>query len=198
MYTISYGLYILTAQENGIDNGCIINTAVQVTTKPNRITIAVNKQNLTHDMVLHTGNFNLSMLSVDTPFEVIQYFGMQSGRDNAKFATPNLLPHSNNGLCYISSYTNAFLSAKVVSSTDLGTHTLFFADVTDGELLSEVPSLTYEEYQTRIKPKPQSTQTSKGWRCRVCGYEFTEEYLPEDFICPICKHGVDDFERIEA
>lgn len=196
MYNISYGLYILTAQENGSDNGCIINTTVQVTSKPNRITVAVNQQNLTHDMILHTGNFNLSMLTTETPFEVIQHFGMQSGKNATKFATPNLLPRSENGLCYIPSYTNAFLSAKVISSTDLGTHTLFLADVTDGELLSREPSLTYAEYQARIKPKPQPTATGTGWRCRICGYEFTGDTLPDDFICPICKHGADDFERI--
>lgn len=196
MYNISYGLYILTAQEHGSDNGCIINTAIQVTTKPNRITITVNKQNLTHDMVLHTGSFNLSMLSIDTPFEVIQHFGMQSGKDTAKFGTPNLLPRSENGLCYIPSYTNAFLSAKVVSSTDLGTHTLFLADVTDGAVLSSEASLTYAEYQNHIKPKPQPAAADKGWRCRVCGYEFTGDILPDDFVCPICKHGIDDFERI--
>ncbi len=198
MHHISYGLYILTAQEHGMDNGCIINTAVQVTSSPNRITIAVNKQALTHDMILHTGRFNLSVLSATVPFEVIQHFGMQSGRETAKFATPNALPRSENGLCYIPSDTNAFLSGKVVSSMDLGSHTLFLADVTDGELLSSEASLTYAEYQNHIKPKPQSSAAATGWRCTVCNYEFSGDILPEDFICPICKHGPDAFVRISA
>lgn len=198
MHNISYGLYILTTNENGVDNGCIINTAVQVTTTPNRIAIAVNKQNLTHDMVLHTGKFNLSILSSDTLFEVIQHFGMQSGRNVAKFGSPNLLPRSENDLCYIPSCTNAFLSAEIVSSTDLGTHTLFLADVTDGAVLSQESSLTYADYQTRIKPKPQTTTVKQGWRCKVCGYEYENDKLPDDFICPLCKHGSDDFEPIQA
>ena len=200
MYNISYGLYLLSACEDGKDNACVINTAIQVTTKPNRITITVNKENLTHDMVMRTGLFNLSFLTTETPFEVIQHFGMQSGRDAAKFGTPNMLPRSENNLCYIPTYTNAFLSGKVISTIDLGTHTMFLADVTDGEVLSKEPSLTYADYQARIKPRPAKSGDApkKGFRCKVCGYEYEGELLPEDFICPLCKHGVDDFEPIQA
>lgn len=193
MYQLTYGLFVLTAREGDKDNGCIVNTVTQVTTTPNRITVAVNKQNLTHDMILSTGLLNASILSVDAPFAVYQHFGFQSGKTVNKF--PGEFTRSENGLIYIPAAACAYLSGKVVTATDLGTHTLFLCDVTDAKMLTDAQPVTYAWYQEHIKPKPQPTQ-AKGWRCKVCGYVYESEELPADFICPLCKHGADDFERI--
>ena len=193
MYAVSYGLYLLTAREGAKDNGCVINTLQQVTSSPNRVSITVNKQNYTHGMIERTGVFNVSMLTVDTPFEVFRHFGFQSGRDAEKFAGEPL--RAENGVAYVGGVTNAYLSGKVVQSIDLGTHTMFLADVTGGEVLSGGESVTYAYYQKNIKPRPASAP-AKGWRCRICGYIYEGETLPPDFICPICKHGAADFEKI--
>lgn len=197
MFKISYGLFVLTAQEKGFDNGCIINTAIQVTSTPNRISITVNKQNKTHDMVRATGVFNISMLSEDADFEIFKHFGFQSGKNVDKFENYGPKEKSENGLYYITKGTNAYLSGKVVQEVDLGSHTLFIADVTAGEVLSEVPSVTYTYYQEHIKPKPEAPKTGKTvWICKVCGYVYEGEELPADFICPLCKHGAEDFEKV--
>lgn len=200
MYKLSYGLFVLTAQENGKDNGCIINTAVQVTTEPNRISIAVNKGNHTHDMLLRTSKFTVSIISRDADFELFKHFGFQSGRDTDKFAGYEKCRPSSNGTMIVLDGTNAYISATVIDTMDLGTHTLFIADVTDGEILSDTPSATYEYYQSDIKPQPKPAEekpTGKTvWRCTVCGYEYEGEVLPEDFICPWCKHPASDFEKV--
>jgi len=195
MYNISYGLYILSANRDGKDNACVVNTPVQVTTTPNRITIAVNKTNFTHDMIMDTGLFNLSVISQDAPFELFTHFGFQSGRDADKLGGWVFSKRSENGLLYLTSCVNAFISGKVISATDLGTHTLFLADVTDGDVLSDAESMTYAYYQKYVKESAKPAK-SGGWRCRVCGYVHEGEDLPADFICPICKHGADDFEKI--
>lgn len=191
MFTLSYGLFVLTAREDGKDNGCIINTAQQITDLPKRITITVNKQNLTHDMVLRTGVFNLSVLSQEATFWVFQHYGFQSGRDVDKFAG---LPveRTENGLAYVEGCTNAVICGKVISTVDCGTHTLFIADVTDAKMLSDEKSATYQYYFDHIKPKPEPKV--KGWVCKICGYVYEGEELPADFICPWCKHGAEDFE----
>lgn len=194
MYKLGCGLYVLSAREGEKDNGCITNTAMQVTASPNRITIAVNKQNLTHDMVLKTGVFNLSVLSEAAPFALFERFGFQSGRTADKFSGI-LATRSENGVLYLPEQTSAFLSGKVLTATDLGTHTLFLAEVTDGEVLSALAPATYAYYQSSIKPKPQATP-KKGYRCKICGYIYEGEPLPPDFICPVCKHGAEDFEKI--
>ena len=193
---ISYGLYVVTADEYK-DNGCITNPACQVTTTPNRITLAVNKANLTHDMIAHTGRFNVSMLSEEAPFAYFTRFGFQSGRSADKFDGFGEVARSENGLYYITKGTNAFVSAQVCQSIDLGTHTLFIADVTESAVLSDVPSMTYAYYHANVKPKAQKPKKTV-WRCKICGYEYEGEDLPADFVCPICKHGAADFERIEA
>ncbi len=190
LFSIPYGLFILTARDGGKDNGCIINTVEQVTDTPLRITVVVNKQNLTHDMIANTGVFNVSVLSEASRFGTYQHWGFQSGREADKLAEISFC-RSENGLVYIAEETNAFISAKVVSSVDLGTHTLFVADVTDAQLLSEEPSVTYSFYQSNIKPKPQ--EKKKGFVCVVCGYIYEGETLPDDFICPWCKHPASDF-----
>ncbi len=196
MHNIGYGLYILTAKENEKQNGCIINTLIQLTSTPNRVSIAVNKQNYTHDMILRTGKFNVSLLTENTPFDVFKNFGFQSGHDCDKFADFKNYKEAANGINYITDYTNSYLSATVESTIDLGTHTLFIALVDDGEVLSKETSLTYAYYHKNIKPRPEKT-SKKGWRCKICGYIYEGETLPDDFVCPICKHGAEDFERIE-
>ena len=196
MYKLTYGLFVLTARDGDKDNGCIINTASQVTTNPNRITIAVNKQNYTHDIIKKTGGFNVSILSENSKFATYQNFGFQSGRETDKFEKFTF-ERSDNGIVYIPEETNAFLSAKVVSEMDLGTHTLFLADVTDGQVLSDDNSVTYNYYQKNIKPAPKKEKVKKtGWICTICGYIYEGENLPEDFVCPVCKHGAIDFKPL--
>lgn len=195
MFKLGYGLYVLTAKDEK-DNGCIINTAMQVTTTPNRISITVNKQNYTHDMIVRTGLFNISVISEAADFKLFQHFGFQSGRDADKFTGYADKAQSANGLCYVTGGTNAYISGKVLQSVDLGTHTMFIADVTDGEILSDVTSVTYDYYQKNIKPKPEQKTSVKGYRCTICGYIYEGDPLPEDFVCPICKHGASDFEKI--
>ncbi len=198
LFKLSYGLFVLTAKDGGKDNGCIINTVTQLTDTPKRITIAVNKANYTHDMIQKTGVFNVSVLSEDVPFKIFQQFGFQSGRDADKFAGMATQTRSANGLRYLDEYTNAFISAKVISAEDYGTHTLFVADITEAKVLSAEPSVTYAYYFEHIKPKPQPTaETKKGWVCKICGYVYEGEDLPADFICPLCKHGAEDFEPLK-
>ena len=195
MYNISYGLYVLSACQDGRDNACIVNTPVQVTTTPNRIVMAVNKANLTHDMIRDTGVFNLSVISKDAPFELFKHFGFQSGRDADKFAGWRLVKRAENGVLYLTGCVNAYISGRVVSAEDIGTHTLFLCDVTDCDVLGEAESMTYAYYQSSVKQTPPPAAKT-GWRCRVCGYIYEGDELPADFVCPICKHGADDFERI--
>ena len=191
MFKISYGLYVLTAKDGEKSNGCIINTLEQVTTTPNKVTIAVNKSNYTHDMILKTGRFNASILSEKADFDTFKHFGFQSGRDVDKFSNyPAEI--SENGIPYITKGTNGFISAEVISTVDLGTHTLFVANVTDGKVLSDDSSATYDYYHKHIKEAPQ--KKSKGWVCKICGYVYEGDELPDDFVCPLCKHGAADFE----
>lgn len=192
MYNLTYGLFILTAKDGGKDNGCVVNTVTQVTSEPNRITVAVNKSNFTHDMIMKTKTFNVSVLAENSKFETYKHWGFQSGHDTDK-AESISFKRSANGLIYLAEETNAFISASVVSTVDLGTHTLFIADVTDCEILSDVPSVTYGFYQKNIKPKPAAQEKKKGFICTICGYIYEGETLPPDFICPICKHPASDF-----
>jgi len=193
LFKLSYGLFVLTAKQDGKDNGCIINTAMQITDTPKRIQIAVNKGNYTHDMIAATGEFNVSVLSQDAVFWVFQHYGFQSGRDVDKFAN---LPEARtpNGIRYVEGCTNAVISGKVFQSIDCGTHTLFLADVTDAKVLSDEPSMTYQYYFDHVKPKPQPAEKAK-WVCKICNYVYEGEELPPDFICPWCKHGAEDFEK---
>lgn len=192
MFKLTYGLFVLTAREGEKDNGCIINTAVQVTTEPNRITIAVNKKNYTHDMIQRTGIFNVSILTEESKFDTYKHWGFQSGAQTDKLEGMTC-PRAENGVIYIAGETNAYLSAKVVSSTDLGTHTLFLVDVTGGEVLSDAESITYSYYQKYVKTAPKDAEKKKGFICSVCGYIYEGDTLPEDFICPWCKHPASDF-----
>ena len=197
LYNLTYGVYFLSANENGKDNACIINTAVQVANNPTRISIAVIKGTCTHDMIAATGACNLSPLNTDAPFSLFRHFGMQSGRDMDKFADFTDVARSENGLYYLTRYAGAFLSLKITESHDLGSHTLFIGELVDGEVVEKGENCTYGYYQTVIKanaPKPASTKS--GWRCKVCGHVYEGETLPADYICPLCKHGAEDFEKI--
>lgn len=199
MFKLTYGLFVLTARQDEKDNGCIINTAGQVTAVPNRISIAVNKANYTHDMIKATGKFNVSILSEEAKFSTFQRFGFQSGKDVNKFEGYDQVKRSENGIYYVTEGTNGFISATVENTMDLGSHTLFIAAVDDMDVLSEVPSTTYNFYQSNIKPKPAAPAVKTGktiWRCRICGYEYEGEELPADFVCPICKHPTSDFEKV--
>ena len=197
----SYGLFMLSARDGAKDNGCIVNTAMQLTSNPQRISIAVNKSNYTHDMILKTGVFNVSVLSEDVSMDVFKRFGFQSGRTAEKFEGCEGLQRSANGLYYLTGCTNAVLSGKVIQSIDCGSHPLFIADVTESKVLSDEPSVTYAYYFAHIKPKPlpaaMTEEPKKGWICKICGYVYEGDDLPVDFICPICKHGVADFVRQE-
>lgn len=198
MFKLSYGLFILTASDGTKDNGCIINTASQVTSEPNRITIAVNKNNYTNECIQKTGKFNVSILSEDATFDLFKHFGFQSGKTVDKFADFTDTAKSANGLPYVIRGTNAFISAKVVDKVELETHTLFIAEVTECRVLTDVPSATYTYYFAHIKPKPQPAEKKKtGWVCKICGYVYEGEVLPPDFICPICKHPASDFEKLQ-
>ena len=203
MYKLSYGLFVCTAVKGEKKNGCIINTAIQVASDPNRISIAVNKANYTHDMRKETGRCNISVLSPEAKLDTFEHFGCQSGRDVDKFAADypdTAYAIADHGIPFIKEGTNAYFSLKVEKEVDLGSHTLFICEPEFMTVLSTASSCTYEFYQNNIKPKPEAVGTTpKGetiWRCRICGYEYVGEDLPDDFICPICKHGKEDFEKI--
>lgn len=194
LFKITYGLYVLIAKENDFDNGCIINTFSQVTNNPNRVAVVVNKTNKTADMIRKTGVFNVSILSETATFDVFKNFGFQSGNEVNKFVEFKEVKRSKNGLLYLSEHSNAYISGKVVETVDLGTHYMFVADFEDAQILNDEKSMTYEDYHTRVKPKPENKV--KGYRCVICGYIYEGDPLPDNFVCPLCKHGPDDFEKI--
>ena len=198
IYNLTYGLFVLTARSGEKDNGCIINTAGQVTSSPNRISITVNKDNLTHDMVMERGKFNISILSEKASFDIFKHFGFQSGKTTDKFQGYSASKRSENGIYYITEGTNAYISASVEQTIDLGSHTMFIAAVEDMEVLADEPSASYAYYQSSIKPQPEAkpSQGKTAWRCTVCGYIYEGEELPPDFICPLCKHPASDFEKV--
>lgn len=200
LFNIQYGLFVITTKDGDRDNGCISNTVAQVTAQPNRISVALNKGNFTTELIQRSKRFTASILSERADFELFKHFGFQSGRDVNKFADFSDCRRVSNGTFAITRGTNAFLSADVEQAIDLGTHILFIGLVTEMETLSDVPSATYNYYQANIKPKPQPAgQTADGktiWRCSICGYEYVGEELPDDFICPICKHPASDFVKV--
>lgn len=194
LFKLSYGLFVLTAKDGEKDNGCIINTMQQLADNPLRISVTVNKNNFTHDMIKKTGVFNVSVLTESVPFSVFQHYGFQSGRDTDKILD-NGMTRSENGIVYLSSYTNAFFSGKVVEEIDCGSHTLFIAEVTEAKTLSDEKSVTYQYYFDNIKPKPQEKK-KKGFVCEICGYVYEGDELPENFVCPVCKHGAEVFKPL--
>ena len=197
LHRLQYGLFVLTARDGEKDNGCIINTVTQITSSPQRITIAVNRANYTHELIKRTGAFNVSILSVEAPFKLFRHFGFQSGRDADKFAAFPHAARSANGLLYLDKYACAFLSARVVSQQEYETHTVFTAELTEAAVLSTAEAATYAYYHAHIKPQPKpAPEKKKGFVCKICGYVYEGDTLPPDFICPICKHGAEDFEPL--
>ena len=195
LFKLSYGLFVLSCKGEK-QNGCIINTAMQVADSPLVIQVAVNNSNYTAEIIKKTGEFNISVLDITTPFSVFEQFGFKSGRDTDKLADFSDVAYAENGIFYLNKYANAYISAKVIKSVDLGSHTVFFAEVQAAQILSENPSVTYQYYFDNIKPKPQ-VKSQKGFVCKICGYIYDGETLPDDFICPLCKHPASDFEPIK-
>lgn len=195
LFKIGYGLYVVTSNDGNKDNGLIVNTVTQLTDNPYRVAVNINKENYSHHVIKQTGVMNVNCLSVEAPFEVFQRYGFQSGRQTDKFAGVEKL-RSDNGLVFLPKYINAFMSLKVDQYVDLGTHGMFICSVTEARVMSDKDTMTYTYYQKNVKPKPQ-TEGKKGFVCKVCGFIYEGDELPEDYICPLCKHGVADFEPIE-
>lgn len=198
LFKLSYGLFVAASKADAKMNGCIINTVTQITSNPLQVAMTVNKQNLTCDLIKKSGIVSVSILSEKAPFSLFQHFGFQSGRDTDKFVgvpfgmTKQELP-------YLKENATAYLDCKVVNSIDVGTHIMFIAEVVDAEVLSDDNPMTYAYYHANVKPKPAADANApkKGWRCKICGYVYEGDELPADFVCPLCKHGAEDFEKIE-
>lgn len=200
LFNIQYGLFVITACDGGRDNGCISNTVMQVAMQPDRISVALNKGNLTTELIQRSRRFTASILSEAADFDLFKHFGFQSGREVDKFADFRNFRRVANGTLAVTRGTNAYISVEVEQVVDLGSHLLFIGPVTEAEVLNDVPSATYNYYQEHIKPKPEPVGQDDGgktvWRCVICGYEYEGEELPADFICPICKHPATDFEKV--
>ena len=195
LFNIGYGLYVITSNDGKKDNGLIVNTVTQVTNTPNRIAVTINKENYSHHIIKQTGIMNINCLTIDAPFKVFEAFGFRSGRNVDKFADCEPL-RSDNGLVFLPRYINSFMSLKVEQYVDLDTHGMFICSVTEARVISDRETMTYTYYQNNVKPKPE-TEGKKGYVCKICGYIYEGEELPEDFICPLCKHGAADFEEIK-
>ena len=195
LFNIGYGLYVVTSNDGKKDNGLIVNTVTQVTNTPNRIAVTINKENYSHHVIKQTGVMNINCLSTDAPFSVFETFGFKSGRNTDKFADCTPL-RSDNGLVFLPRYINSFMSLKVEQYVDLDTHGMFICSITESRVISQTETMTYTYYQNNVKPKPE-TEGKKGYVCKICGYVYEGDELPDDFICPLCKHGAADFEPIE-
>ena len=195
LFNIGYGLYVVTSNDGKKDNGLIVNTVTQVTNTPNRIAVTINKQNYSHHVIKQTGKMNINCLSVDAPFRVFEDFGFRSGRTVDKFEGWEKF-RSDNGLVFLPKYINSFMSLTVENYVDLGTHGMFICSVGEARVISDLETMTYTYYQKNVKPKPQ-TEGKKGYVCKICGYVYEGDNLPEDFVCPLCKHGAADFEPIK-
>ena len=203
LFNVQYGLFVLSSKSDVKDNACIINTVTQVTAAPiskDRISICVNKANYTHDLIAASKKFTVSIISEAATFDLFKHFGFQSGKNVDKFADFDKVKRTANGTLAITEGTNSYISANVINQVELDTHSIFIAEIVDMEKLSDVPSTTYNFYQSHIKPKPQPVaKTAEGktvWRCRICGYEYVGDEIPADFVCPLCKHPSTDFEKV--
>ena len=196
LFSIGYGLYVVTSNDGKKDNGLIVNTVAQLTDNPFRVMVSINKDNYSHHVIRQTGIMNVNCLNIEAPFKVFQQFGFQSGRNADKFKDEKELLRSDNGLVFLPRYINAFFSLKVEDYKDLGTHGMFICSVTEARVINNVETMTYTYYQKNVKPKPE-TQGKKGFVCKVCGYVYEGDELPDDFVCPLCKHGAADFEPIQ-
>lgn len=195
LFNIGYGLYVITSNDGKKDNGLIVNTVTQVTNTPNRIAVTINKENYSYHIIKQTGIMNINCLTTEAPFAVFEKFGFVSGRNVDKFADCEPL-RSDNGLVFLPRYINSFMSLKVESFVDLDTHGMFICSVTEARVLSDKETMTYTYYQDNVKPKPE-TDGKKGFVCKICGYVYEGDTLPDDFVCPLCKHGAADFEEIK-
>ena len=195
LFNIGYGLYVVTSNDGTKDNGLIVNTVSQVTNTPNRVAVTINKQNYSHHVIKQSGVMNVNCLDVSAPFSVFQNFGFQSGRTADKFAGIEEL-RSDNGLRFLPRYINSFMSLKVESYVDLGTHGMFICSVTEARVMGSRETMSYTYYQNNVKPKPQ-VEGKKGFVCKVCGWVYEGDTLPDDIVCPLCKHGAADFEPIQ-
>ena len=195
LFKLGYGLYVVTSHDGVRDNGLIVNTVMQVTDAPSRVAVAINKRNYSHDVIKNSGILNVNCLSTEAPFKVFEVFGFQSGRDVDKFAdcTPQ---RTANGLVMLPRYINAVLSLTVEQYVDLGSHGMFICALTDAQVVSDAESMTYAYYHANVKPKPAPAK-KKGYVCKICGYVYEGDPLPEDFVCPWCKHGAADFEELK-
>ncbi|MBQ8003994.1 MAG: flavin reductase [Oscillospiraceae bacterium] len=195
LFNIGYGLYVVTSNDGARDNGLIVNTVTQVTSVPNRIAVTINKDNYSHHIIKKSGKMNINCLSVDAPFEVFERFGFQSGRNSDKFAGYETL-RSDNGLVFLSRYINSFMSLNVEQYLDLDTHGMFICSVSEARVISDRETMTYSYYHENVKPKPE-TAGKKGYVCKICGFVYEGDKLPDDFVCPLCKHPASDFEEIK-
>ena len=198
LYNIGYGLFVVTSNDGKKDNGLIVNTVMQVTSSPERVAVAISKSNYSHDVIRSSGKMNVNILSVDAPFKVFEHFGFKSGRDVDKFAdcSPE---RSENGLIVLPHYINSYMSLSVEEYVDLGSHGMFICSVSEAAVVSDRESMTYAYYHANVKPKPAAApaEGKKRYVCTVCGYIHDEAELPADFVCPICKHGAEDFEELK-
>lgn len=195
LFNISYGLYVITSNDGKKDNGLVVNTVTQVTNTPNRIAVTINKESYSHEVIRGTGKMNINCLTTETPFEIFERFGFLSGRDVDKF--DSFKPtKSQNGIAVLPRFINSFISLEVERYVDLDTHGMFICSVSEAKVISDTETITYSYYYDNVKPKPE-TKGKKGYVCKICGYVYEGDVLPDDFICPLCKHGVADFEKIE-
>lgn len=196
LFKIGYGLYVVTSNDGKKDNGLIVNTVTQLTDTPERVGVTINKQNYSHDVIKETGILNVNCLSTEAPFSVFEKYGFASGSDTDKMADVSV-KRTGNGLAVLPEFINAYISLKVEKYVDLDTHGMFICTIEESEVVSDVQTMTYSYYHSNVKPKPQS-QKKIGYVCKICGYVYEGDPLPEDFVCPLCKHGASDFEKIEG
>ncbi|MBR4166123.1 MAG: flavin reductase [Lachnospiraceae bacterium] len=194
LFKIGYGLYVVTCNDGNKHNGQIVNTVSQVANNPDRIAVNINKANYSADVIRRTGVINVCTLNEQAPFKIFQHFGFQSGRNVDKFADYEHYDVASNGVAYLTKYANAYISLKVFDTVDLGSHWMFLCDITESVVLNNVDTMTYTFYQKNVKPKPETEK--KGWVCNICGYIYEGDPLPEDFICPLCKHPASDFSKL--
>ena len=195
LFNIGYGLYVVTCNDGKKDNGLIVNTVTQLTDSPNRVAVTINKANYSHHVISQTKKMNVNCLSTSAPFSVFERFGFRSGRNTDKFEGCEPL-RSDNGLIFLPRHINSFMSLEVVQYVDLDTHGMFICEVTEARVINDDPSMTYAYYHENVKPKPE-TEGKKGFVCTICGFIYEGDTLPEDYICPLCKHGAADFEPIQ-
>ena len=195
LFNIGYGLYVITSNDGNKDNGLIVNTVTQVTSNPVRIAVTINKQNHSHDVIKNTGLMNVNTLATSAPFSVFERYGFHSGRTVDKFKDVNV-EHSENGLVVLPNYINSFMSLKVEEYLDFDSHGMFVCSVTEAQVVSKAPTMTYDYYHKNVKPKPTVNKEVKGYVCTVCGWVYEGDELPADIVCPLCKHGAEDFEKI--